>query len=246
MSERSSSIVVFSYFRYQSVRAKFWAFMMMQFAHRSLSKAPGLQFYKLLGSGSGDGFRPGANLAVYGLLSVWDNESDADRFLAHSRLFARYRRQSQEQWQIYLRPLLVRGEWDAHNPFGAGQPDHQRGPIAVLTRATIRLSRLHRFWREVPPVSQTLRQHPGMIYGFGVGEWPLVQMATFSLWESEKAMQQYAYRSQAHRVAIARTQEIGWFSEEMYARFRPYRSEGTWGGHDPLQPYLSGCAGEEK
>lgn len=238
MSHPASPTVVFSFFRYRHFLAKLWAFGMMQFAARSLKRTPGLHFFKLLGSGRGDGFHPMADFGVYGLMSVWEKEAAADRFLQQSRLMRRYQRKASEDWHIFLQPLEIRGAWDGHNPFGSSQSEDTSGPVAVLTRATIRTGRLLRFWREVPPVSQALEQQPGMICKFGIGEWPLVQMATFSLWEGETAMREFAYRSRYHRQAIANTKKIGWFSEEMYARFRPYRSEGTWGGSDPLQDYL--------
>lgn len=203
---------------------------MMQWAHRSLRAVPGLRFYKLMGSGGGDGFRPQADFSTYSLLSVWDSEAVADAFFEQSDLFARYRHKSAELWRLYLYPLRVRGEWDGGNPFGAGCTDLPGESVAVLTRATIDWRRLRRFWRAVPPVSETLGRQPGNLASFGIGEWPLIQMATFSLWENVQAMQQYAYRSAAHRHAIHRTQEVGWFREEMYARFRPFRSEGSWEG----------------
>jgi heme-degrading monooxygenase HmoA len=210
---------------------------MMRWAHRYLRVANGLSFYKLLGSGSGDGFRPGANLSVYGVLSVWQTEADAERFFAESRLYDQYRQRSAELWQLYLHPIKVRGVWDGQNPFGTGRKPAPDALTAVITRATIRRSQLLRFWREVPPVSRSLTNHPGMICSLGVGEWPLVQMATFSIWKNTQAMQAYAYHSQAHQQAITDTRRVDWFSEEMYARFQPFRSEGQWGGVNPLANY---------
>lgn len=203
---------------------------MMQWAHRSLRAVPGLRFYKLMGSGGGDGFRPHADFSTYSLLMVWEDEASADRFFADSALFARYAARSRECWRLYLRPLRIRGEWDGQNPFGPGCPTLPGDSVAVLTRATIDWRRLRRFWRSVPPVSHSLHQQVQKIASFGIGEWPLVQMATFSLWENAQAMHAYAYQSEAHRRAIRSTHEVGWFTEEMYARFRPFRSEGSWEG----------------
>lgn len=223
-------MVLFTAFRFNQLQHKLWALGMMQWAHRSLRQVPGLQFYKLMGSGAGDGFRPKADLSTYSLLTVWQSEADADQFLARSPLARAYQRRSSEYWCLFLRPLRVKGQWDGMNPFGPGNPHWPGQAVAVLTRATIDWRRLRKFWRAVPPVSHSLHQQPCKLVSFGIGEWPLIQMATFSLWENAQAFQQYAYRSEAHRAAIQATRQVGWFNEEMYVRFRPFRSEGTWAG----------------
>ena len=54
---------------------------MMQFAHAHLTKAKGLQFYKLMGSGKQDGFNPFPDWSTYSLLMTWENEDHADDFI---------------------------------------------------------------------------------------------------------------------------------------------------------------------
>ncbi|MFN5849688.1 MAG: DUF3291 domain-containing protein, partial [Chitinophagales bacterium] len=83
---------------------------------------------------------------------------------------------------------------------------------------------------------------PGLIYTKGIGEAPLVQMATFSIWESAETLRNFAYNSPEHLEAIKKTRELDWYQEEMFARFQPYKSQGIWGGADVLGFYLNKTA----
>jgi hypothetical protein len=80
----------------------------------------------------------------------------------------------------------------------------------------------------------------GLIFTKGVGEIPLLQMATLSIWENLDALKKFAYNSPEHREAIKKTHQIDWYKEEMFARFQPYKSTGVWDGEDLLGPYLKG------
>jgi hypothetical protein len=129
----------------------------------------------------------------------------------------------------------------ATSQVGAGG-DHDQ-PVAVLTRARIPVRHWPAFYRAVPAVDDHLRRSPGLLAAVGIGEAPVGLQATFSLWRSTPDMEAFAYRGSPHEDVVRRTRRHGWFREELFARFRPYRSTGTWDGVDPLAGAGRGRAG---
>ncbi len=221
-------------------RRRAWALLQMAFAVPLLKRTHGLRFWKLLGSGHGSGFSLQPNWSRYGLLAVWEEGEAARSFFAQSALAQKYRGHADEIWTVYMLPLQAHGAWSGVNPFLPLATITANGPIAVLTRATIRLNRLRAFWREVPNTSRVLENAEGRLASIGIGEAPFVRQATFSLWRSEAEMQTFAYRGDHQRV-IRRTREERWYREELFARFVPIASEGTWEGRNPL----AGLGGEK-
>ncbi len=235
-----NSITTLTLFRFTNFRARVWAFGQMQFAHAAMGSIQGLQFYKLLGSGRDLGFSPFPDWGVYALLGVWDDEKSAEDFFERSTIFQQYKANSAEQWTVFMKPLSTKGLWSGKNPFvKSPESDQNNALIAVITRATIKPAKLLKFWRYVPTSQRPIQKGcPGLIYTKGIGEAPLVQMATFSIWENLDALKNFAYNSPEHKEAIKRTHQIDWYKEEMFARFQPYKSTGLWGGVNPLKMYL--------
>ena len=83
-------------------------------------------------------------------------------------------------------------------------------------------------------VDAELHTAAGLIDVVGVGEAPVGRLATFSLWESAKAVRTYAYAMPRHQQVIEQTRDGDWYAEELFARFEPYGSTGTWNGRNPL------------
>ncbi len=235
-----ASITTLTFFRFSSRKSKLWAFGQMQFAHISIAKSSGLIFYKLMGSGRDIGFSIFPDWEVYALLGVWENEQAAGDFFNHSPIYKKYQKRSFEQWTIFMKPIQTKGLWSGGNPFIPSlELDSNNTLIAVITRATIKPNKLLKFWRFVPTSQRPIeRGCAGLIYTKGVGEAPIIQMATFSLWENVESLKNFAYNSLEHREAIKRTQQIDWYKEEMFTRFQPFKTTGTLEGIDLMAPYL--------
>lgn len=236
----SSQITTLTFFRYKSFFSRCWAFMMMQFMHPYLKNNSRQEFYKLLGSGK-KGFNPLPDWGVYALLQVWEKESDADDFFSTSKAMQKYRAHAHEIWTLFLNNIQAKGEWDGVQPFQINKSQQKNGlPIAVITRATIKLNKLRTFWKYVPTSQSYLVNNPDLLFTKGIGEVPFTQMVTFSIWKSEEALKQFAYRHKYHRDAIKMTHQQKWYKEELFSRFQPFKSVGRWNGEDVLEEFLVG------
>jgi hypothetical protein len=234
ISSTPSEIVTLSLFRYPDLRSRWWAFTQMGLGPGRFRRVAGLRTAKLLGSGGGNGFSIRPNWGVYGLLQIWRNEEAAQRFFAEDHWWQGNARRASEIYTVFMRTAMVHGQWSGEAPFQVTTELQLQRPLAVITRATIKTRHLLHFWRYVPTVSASIEGQRGRMLSVGIGEWPLFMQATFSLWRSGKAMMDYAYQSAHHREVIQRTRELGWYKEELFARFHPYASSGSWEGADPL------------
>jgi len=200
---------------------------------RRLRHAPGLRFGKVLGTGRGRTMTASADLRRWAVFAVWDDVDAAERFRT-SDLAQRWPA-SEERFDVLLRPLGARGSWDGTDPTaGTHEPPTAGAPVAVLTRATVRWRALPAFLRAVPPVDAHLHGADGLLATVGIGERPVGRQATFSLWRDLDAMRSFAHRSAEHADVVRRTRDEDWYGEELFARFEPLASWGTWDGNHPL------------
>lgn len=196
-------------------------------------RAEGLQFQKLLGSGKNFGLVP--NWSTYVFLGVWDNEQTARQFFKTDD-WQVYLKKTERTGTLWLAPYQSHGKWDGQNPFetsaSASVGMEVDKPVAVLTRATIRTRALLDFWQHVPQARQRLKDHQAnLLFSIGVGEKPVVQQATISVWRSPAAVEQFAYRQSGHREIVKLTRQRRWYAEELFARFSVLSMEGDLLSH---------------
>lgn len=237
-------VVALNIFRFSGAYDKAWAFSQMQWARAPLRQLKDLQFFKLFGTGGKESFHPYPNFGVYAVLTVWPDLHTALERVASAPVLQRYRDHSLEHYQLCFSPLQSRGSWDRRSPF---EPDETLSvksdgrPVAVLTRATIRARHLVRFWRHAPSISAMTTREPDMLFKLGMGEIPWLHQVTFSIWTSQEAMVNFAYRNGDHARAVATKRREDWFKEELFARFILLDHQGSWGGVDPIAAQAKRC-----
>jgi hypothetical protein len=212
-------LTTITFFKFQ--KNKRWAFAQMGLVPLMLEQKEGLKFFKLMGTGGGNGFSLWPDFGTYAFLGVWDSQKSADDFLSRNVLMQNYYQKSSSFRTIKMLPVKSHGLWSGQNPFDEQEaPTNDSGlPVAVITRATLRPSRLFAFWKSVPYASSAIENAAGVQYFKGIGEWPFVQQATLSLWDSFEAVKKFAYRDQTHAKIIKKTRSQKWYSEDLFARF---------------------------
>ncbi len=239
MEQGQGQVVSMSLMRYEGLAARWWAFAQMGIGPGHLAGVDGLSFVKLMGSGGRNGFGIRPNWGVYALLGVWDTIEKAKAFFAAHPWWQAVDGRSREHCTFFMQTATAHGYWDGRMPFDKTTDFDPRLPVAVITRATIYPSQMARFWRYSRTVSASLDDHPAARLSIGVGEWPLIQQATFSLWNSGEDMLRYAYKSRQHREVVQKTKELGWYKEELFARFVPTAMVGSWEGIEGLPRHIS-------
>lgn len=208
------------------------AFSLMARQRLSMRKLPGLTFYKLMGTGSGKTFTVrDADLNHWCVLSVWETQEDSLAYLT-SKPARQWRKIALTEANIELEPLSAKGTWAKKSPFGNPVPEKWDGLTAALTRASIKPRWWREFWRSVPPVSADLNSTSGLITSLGIGEAPIGLQGTFSIWETNESITAFSSKQKPHAAVIARTHETGWYSEELFARFKVTKLSGTFAGLD--------------
>lgn len=236
MSESSihGQVVLMSLFQFRGAN-KLWAMRQMIDMPRRLKKVGRLQFFKTLGTGAGLGYSSLPNFNQWALLTVWPDLESALDFYWNSGIMDDYRLKSREDYSVLMRPVRSRGKWSGSDAFEPQTLLEGRYPVAVLTRARLKLRFMIPFWRRVGEVSRSQKDYDGQYFSQGVGERPWIHQATFSIWESMEAVDRFAYgQGSRHLEAVKITRQQNGFKEELYARFQVIGHRGTILGQNPL------------
>lgn len=202
--------------------------------HRlALRSVEGLEFWRLMGTGKGNDTSPSVDMRRTAMFAVWSSEADFERFMASHAVARRWSREV-ESWATRMKVVSGGGAWRGVRVGELVEHVSADGPIAVVTRANVRLRKWRTFGIAGGPVDADLHRADGLINVVGIGEAPVGKLATFSLWRSARHIEQWAYGSSEHLEVMRRTRDERWYSEEMFVRFAPYGSTGTWDGRDPL------------
>lgn len=208
--------------------AVLWGLSRLVLGVLGLRRPTGMRFARVLGSGRSGGFGVVPSLHHQGVIAFFDDEVNARRFIDESPVVRAYRRHADECLVAVLRPTSSRGSWGG-TQLAASTGAAADGPVATLTRASIRPRHASTFWRHSPATEESLSAAAGCRLAVGLGEAPLLRQATFSVWDDAGAVDAYARRG-AHRAAAASAWRQNWFSESMFVRMVPLVLRGSWHG----------------
>ncbi len=141
-----------------------WAgFLSMALFRLPLMLDKQISFWKLMGTGKNGSFDKTPDLSQWAILVIDQTEPasqlpslseplnplEENNYLKNKYgifIAAWWRFFNCETWTIILEPIEGHGLWDGKQPFGpVPMKSDYEGPIAILTRATIKLSKLKRF-----------------------------------------------------------------------------------------------------
>lgn len=176
---------------------------------------------------------PKPQLGRVGLIAAWDEDAAIDRFFAGHPFGERLA----GGWHARLEPRRCFGSW-------AGMPDLPRKelpmdddePAAALTLGRLRALRIRPFLKASKPAERDAIGNPAVVATTGLTRPARPRLvSTFSIWRSAGAMREYAFgKDGPHQAAVRADRALSFQHEQAFVRFRPYASQGSWDGSDPL------------
>jgi hypothetical protein len=172
-------------------------------------------------------------LGRLGLIAAWDDDGAIDRFLADHP----FGKQVAGGWHARLEPRRCFGAW-------AGMPELPKRelpmdddePAVALTLGRLRALRVRPFLKASKPAEREAVRNPAVAAVIGLTRPARPRLvSTFSIWRSAGAMREYAFgKDGPHQAAVRADRARPFQHEQAFVRFRPYASQGSWDGSDPL------------
>tara|TARA_B100000575_G_scaffold57829_1_gene43641 strand:+ start:139 stop:753 length:615 start_codon:yes stop_codon:yes gene_type:complete len=185
--------------------------------NKQLINHNGLKFLKLLGTGSRDGFSFIPDFSNYILISTWDDDSNRENFLNKNKIINEMINNSSKRVEIKIDPYSSKGSWNGVDPFKSNSY-YKNGKMAVITRARVKFKKLLNFLISTSVAAKSIKTYKGADYYKGIGELPIIEQATLSIWENEGKMKSYAYSNENHLKIISKARKDKWYSEELFVR----------------------------
>ena len=103
--------------------------------------------------------------------SQWDSH-----IYDHPSRSHKYSNSSTSFSHVLMHTIKSHGELSKQNPFEASTNFDKTKPIAVITRANIKLKLAYQFWKNVPSVSKSMDNYKDLIFSKGIGEFTLLKI----------------------------------------------------------------------
>ena len=185
--------------------------------NKNLINTGGLKFIKLFGTGSREGFSLIPDFSSYVIITSWKNDDFRKKFIAKNSIINEIINRSSSRVEIKIDPYSFKGSWNGINPF-KNSSLYSGGKIIVITRARVRFNKLINFLINTSLASKSIRSYNGAEFYKGIGELPIIEQATLSIWKSEQSMIDFAYSDTNHLKIINKARKDKWYSEELFVR----------------------------
>ena len=185
--------------------------------NKNLINTDGLKFIKLLGTGSREGFSLIPDFSSYVIITSWKNDHFRKKFIAKNSIINEIINRSSSRVEIKIDPYSFKGSWNGINPF-KNDSSYNGGKILVITRARVRFNKLINFLLSTSLASKAIRSYNGAEFYKGIGELPIIEQATLSIWKSEQSMIDFSYSDTNHLKIINKARKDKWYSEELFVR----------------------------
>lgn len=171
-------------------------------------------------------------LRHFAMFAQWRDEDAVERFLAHDPLGAHLAGGWHVRMTFLRRWSSLAALADLPRQDGTWDADE---PAVAVTVARMRLPEVPRFLTWGKPVERLVRDHPATTLALAAFRPPRT-IATFSIWNSIRAMEEMVHGTTRHTEAMAERDRRDFHHEFATFRFRPLSEHGEWDGRTSIVP----------